>query len=293
MNKGFKWMSDREQLLLKSARKLPYKNPEDGSELSIYLFLPKAFKEGPKRQVFLFFNSGAWDRGNILQFVPHALYYVERGAVCGLVEYRNSSSHPGSRPTQSLQDARSAIRYIRLHAELFHLDGARLVVVGAGAGANIAAAATMRISLPESGGETDLPDFQPNAAVMFSSIIDVTRGSYGFDQFANASEARLASLSNHLIPGLPPMLLIHGTADRLVPHEDVAEFAARLVRKKNPCEYVEFEGRDQHFFNLNVDPESYEACLGVMDDFLDRHGILKKDKTHESSSLISWREEDY
>ena len=293
MSKGLKWMSDREQLLLKSARKLTYKTPEEGGELSIHLFFPKDLKEGPRRPVFLFFNSGAWDRGMITQFAPHALYYVERGVVCGLVEYRNSSSHPGSRPTQSLQDGRSAIRYIRLHAESLHIDGTRLAVVGAGAGANIAGGAALRTPLPEPGVDKNQLDFQPNAAVLLSAIIDVNKGGYGFDQFANASEARLASLSSHINSGLPPILLVHGTADRLVSHEDVAEFAAKMGRKKNPCEYVEFEGRDQHFFNLNVDPLSYEACLGVMDEFFDRQGILKKDKSHEGPHLISWREQDY
>ena len=293
MSKGIKWMSDREQLLLKSARKLIYKTPEEGSELSIYLFLPKGLTEGPKCPVLLFFNSGAWDRGNVTQFAPQALYYVERGAVCGLVEYRNRSSHPGSSPTQSLQDGRSAIRYIRLHAESLHIDGSRLAVVGAGAGANIAGGAAMRAQLPEPGIDKNQPDSQPNASVLLSAIIDVNKGTYGFDQFANATDARLASLTSHIDSGLPPMLLVHGTADRLVSHERIAEFAAKMERKKNPCEYVEFEGRDQHFFNLNVDPLSYEACLGVMDAFLDRHGILKKSTNHEGPYLISWREKDY
>jgi len=86
---------------------------------------------------------------------------------------------------------------------------------------------------------------------------------------------------------------MHGTADRQVPVEDVAEFAAKLERKKNPCQYVEFEGRDQNFFNLNVDPVSYEASLSEIDGFFDRYGLLKKEDSHENPHLLSWREEDY
>ncbi len=293
MNKGFKWMNEREKLLLKSARTLPYKTPTDGPELSIHFFLPKEFKEGPLRPAFLFFNSGAWDRGNVIQFAPQALYYVERGAVCGLVEYRNRSSHPESRPLQSLQDCLEAIRFARQQAEPLHIDANRVIVVGAGAGANMAACALM--GNPASGlpGVMDPLAARPNAAVLISSIIEVTKGAYGFDAFADANEARAFSLSRRIEPGVPPMLLIHGTADRLIPHEDVAEFAEKMERKKNPCEYVEFEGRDHHFFNLNVDPVSYEASLAVIDDFLDRHGILKKEGNHESPQLITWREKDY
>ena len=293
MNKGFKWMNEREKLLLKSARTLPYMTLQDGDELSIHFFLPKDFKEGPPRPVFLFFNSGAWDRGNVIQFAPQALYYVERGAVCGLVEYRNRASHPASRPLQSLQDGLAAVRYTRQQAEPLHLDRNRVIAVGAGAGGNIAACALMGIPTSGLAAESDPLETRPNAAVLISSIIEVNKGGYGYDAFADAAEARLLSLSRHVDSGVPPMLLIHGTADRLVPHEDAAEFAAKMERKKNPCDYVEFEGRDHHFFNLNVDPVSYEASLAVIDDFLDRRGILKKEGNHESPQLITWREKDY
>lgn len=292
MNKGFKWVNEREKLLLKSARTLAYKALPEGDELSIHFFLPKEFKDGPPRPVFLFFNSGAWDRGRVIQFAPQALYYVERGAVCGLVEYRSRSSHPESRPLQSLQDGLAAIRYARQQAGPLHLDTDRVVVVGAGAGANIAACALMGIPASESAGEAAPVGGRPNAAVLLSAIVDVNKGGYGFDAFSDAADARVLSLSRHVDSGVPPMLLIHGTADRLVPHEDVAEFAAKMERKKNLCECVEFEGRDHHFFNLNFDPISYEASLAVIDDFLDRHGLLKKDENHESPQLITWREKD-
>jgi acetyl esterase len=122
MTKGFKWMSDREGLLLNSARKLTYQSLEDGSSLSIYFYLPKSLTEGPPRPVILFFNGGMWDRGRVIQFLPQAFHYVERGAVCGLVEYRNSSSHPGAHPVDAFHDAKAAIQFTRDHAESLHLD---------------------------------------------------------------------------------------------------------------------------------------------------------------------------
>ncbi len=293
MATGFKWMGEKEKRLLESARTLPYATLPDGSALSIHFFLPKDFQEGPERPVFLFFNGGAWDRGNVLQFAPQALYYVERGAVCGLVEYRNRSSHPDSRPTQSLEDGLHAIRFTRKNAHTLHFDATRLIVVGAGAGANIAASAVMGVVTPALTAEGKADGLRPNAAVMISSIIDVNKGGYGYEQCADPSEAKLVSLSRSIESGKSPMLLIHGTADRQISHEDVEGFATKMARKRNPCEYVEFEGRDSHFFNLNVDPASYEATLSVMDDFLDRHGLLKKEEGHEGPHLISWREKDY
>ncbi len=293
MTKAFNWMNEREKLLLKSAKPLPYQALEDGRELVIHLYLPRDLREGEPRPGFLFFNSGAWGRGSIIQFAPQALYYVDRGAICGLVEYRNRSSHPESRPTDALRDGRAAIHCLRQHADSLHLDPARVIVVGGGAGANIAASAAMRVSLPGSDASINAATARPDAAILFSAILDINKGGYGYDQFTDAAEARLASLSRAIDSGMPPMLLIHGTADRIVPCEDVAEFAAKMERRRNVCELAEFEGRDQNFYNLNVDPASYEASLATMDDFLDRHGLLKKGKNHESPHLISWREKDY
>jgi len=252
-------MSEREKVLLKSARPLPYRTLEDGSELFIHFYLPRDFREGEPRAVFLFFNSGAWERGSVIEFAPQALYYVDRGAICGLVEYRNRSSHPASRPTDALGDGRAAIHYLRQHAGSLHLDPSRVIAIGGGAGANIAASAAMGISLPGGDPAVNAAATRPDAAILFSAIIDLNKGSYGYGQCADATEARLLSLSRAIGPGMPPMLLIHGTADRLIPWEDAAGFAGKMARRRNVCEFVEFEGRDRNFYHLNFDPASYRG----------------------------------
>lgn len=89
------------------------------------------------------------------------------------------------------------------------------------------------------------------------------------------------------------MIMIHGTADRFVPFRDAREFADKMERKRAPCKLIEFEGRDQNFFNMNTDPVSYEAALSNVDVFLDEHGILEKQETDDGPRLISWRESDF
>lgn len=293
MTQPFQWRSEREQLLLKEARTLPYETLPDGSELVMHLYLPRDSDEGGLRPGFLFFHSGAWDRGSIIQFAPQALYYAERGAVCGLVEYRNRGSHPGSCPTDALRDGRAAIHTLRRHAASYHLDPSRIVAVGGGAGANIAAGAAMGVTLPEGDPAHNEAVARPDAAILFSAILDLHKGGYGYDAFTDAAEARLASLSRSIAADMPPLLLLHGTADRLVPCEEAAEFVGKMQRHHNVCELAAFEGRDGNFYNFNVDPVSYEASLVTMDDFLDRHGLFRKGETHESPQIISWRERDY
>ena len=293
MKKGFQWVNDREKLLLECARRAVYKTLEDGAGLALHFFLPKDFREGEARPAMLFFNGGAWDRGSVVQFAPHALYYVGRGAVCALVEYRNRATHPGSRPSLSHQDGRAAIRYVRQQAAELNVDPARVITLGAGAGANIAGAALLGTPLTASESAFKVADSRPNAAVLLSGLFDVVKGGLGYDACADPAEARLLSLSRFVATGVPPLLLIHGNADRHVPFEDAAAFAGKMERKKNPCRLIEFEGRERDFFNLNVDPVSYEAALAEIDGFLDEYGLLKKIDREAGPHLISWREEDY
>lgn len=293
MGTAFKWVQDREKLLLEKARPMQYKEIADAKNLSIHFYLPKDLKAGPKRPLILFFNDGGWDRGNVIQFAPQALYYVERGAVCGLVEYRNRSSHPESTPLHSLEDGRSAIQFSRQHVETLHVDPEKVVAAGAGAGANIAGGVSLSAVSPPDDSEHEAMDCVPNAAVLISGIIEVTKDSYGYDQFPDPADSKRVNLLRYATSVAPPMLVLHGTADRIAPIERAAEFAALMKRKKADCEFVEFEGRDHSFFNLNFDPISYEASLTYIDGFLDRIGILKVGENEEGARIISRDEEDY
>ncbi len=293
MKKDFHWLKDRERLLLEQARRSVYKTLDDGGELALHWFLPKDLREGGPRAVFLFFHGGAWDRGSVVQFAPHALHYVGRGAVCALVEYLHRASHPGSSPSQSHADARAAIRYAREQTAELNLDPARLIAVGAGAGANLAGAASLGAALPTSESAFDPAGSRPDAAVLISAIFDVVRGGPGYDLCVDAAEARSLSLSRLVGSRKPPLLVLHGNADRVVPMEEASAFVEKMERKKSPCRLVEFEGRDRDFFNLNVDPVSYEAVLAEIDAFLDGHGLLRKEPGEEGPNLLSWREEDF
>ncbi len=293
MGTAFKWVQDREKLLLGKARQMQYKEIANGKNLSIHFYLPKDLKVGPKRPLILFFNDGGWDRGNVVQFAPQALYYAERGAVCGLVEYRNRSSHPESTPLHSLQDGQTAIHFSRHHAENLHVDARKVAVVGAGAGANIVGGVSLKTVAPAEDSEHEAMDCLPNAAVLISAIVEVARGSYGSEQFPDPGDCKRVNLLRYSKADAPPILILHGTADRIAPIERAAEFAALMKRKKADCEFVEFEGRDHSFFNLNFDPVSYEASLTYIDGFLDRIGLLEIEEGEEGARIISRDEEDY
>jgi acetyl esterase/lipase len=293
MKKGFNWAKDRETLLLERARRVVYAKTPEGAELALHFFLPKSYGEGGPHPVMLFFHGGLWDRPGLVQFAPHALYYVERGVIAALVEYRTASKHPGSRPSDAQGDGRAAIRYVRRHAGEINADPGKLIVVGAGSGANLAGAALLNAPVTGAEAPAKPSDSRPDAGVLLSAIFDVEKGGPGFDRCGSTAEAKQVSLSRFIESGAPPMLVVHGNADRFVPVEDAIEFAAKMERKRNPCRFLEFEGRDREFFQFNLDPVSYEATLAEIDRFLDEHDLLKRREGDPGPHLISWREGDF
>ncbi|MDF1815690.1 MAG: alpha/beta hydrolase [Verrucomicrobiales bacterium] len=293
---SFDSLTSAQQQLLEQAQGFAYRKTKSGEELKIHFYLPKGLKEGPKRPVFLFFFSGNWDRGNIVQFAPHALHFVERGAVCGLVEYSTRTTHPESTPMDSALDGMAAVRFVRKYKDQLHIDSSKVIVMGAGAGGNIAGCAALGAKLKDA--SEDLAGFSsvPNACALLSSIIDIKKTSFAFKQFSDKpSEAKKLSLSSMVDHSPPcPFVMIHGTADRMTSIDDAEAFAAKMQRrKKSDFEFHAFEGRDSNFYNLNMDPMSFEAALNIIDRFLVNHLFLEMNDDPNGASLVSWREQDF
>lgn len=269
MHPPSKSIASRDDELLSRSESIDYKNLEDGSALKAHVFLPSIEGIAPAgRPALAFFFGSGFDSGRVTQFAPQALHFANRGAVSILFEYRTRGLQ-GASPIAAMQDARSAFRWIRFYADKLGIDPRKVVGIGALAGANMVAAAAMKPDLPPD--ESDPPDVHgaPDAAVLFSPLIEVTKGGYGSQAFTESgTPLSAANLLNCIEPKLPPMLIMHGTLDRLTPFATVVKFTRNMQRKGNLCDLLPFEGRQHSFFNLNVDPAAYDHCNAVVDKFL-------------------------
>jgi len=109
-----------------------YKNTPTGP-LSIYVLYPGNMTKVKKYPCIVFFFGGGWIKGNTTQFQYQANYFCKRGLVCFLVDYR-VHSRQGTTPFESLEDAKSAIRFIRKNAVVFHIYADSVVASGGSAG---------------------------------------------------------------------------------------------------------------------------------------------------------------
>ena len=266
---------DRDSQLLASAEAHVYRETSGGDPLHLHHFRPaeEPLDHGLSPAILWFFGSG-FDSGQLTQFAPQALHFAGRGAHSFLVEYRTAKSH-GSTPLDAMQDGRSALAWVRSQADSLGIDPTRMVAAGALAGGTIAAAAAMKSDLPRDESDPKKVDAVPSALVLYSPLLEVLRGRYGSSAFASAGiSPKEAHLTGYLTRNLPPMLLLHGTADRETPFEGVERFVRRARRKGNQCQLVPFPGRRHSFFNLNVDPVLFDVCNAEVDRFLVEVGIL-------------------
>jgi acetyl esterase len=274
---------DRNRELLKTAREEVYKSV-GGTHLSAYIWTPEGDKIPPyPMSVIAFFFSSGWDNGQVSQFAPHCVYFASRGMLAVAFEYRVSAKHD-SNPVNSMADARSAMRWLRLNALELGLNPGKIVGAGGSGGAHIIASAAMLKGFDEVGEDDSMP-CKPNALALFNPILDTTKKGFGADRFPSLDVAKKASLIHAIGPNLPPTVVFHGTNDRVVPCETSEYFAKRMRRKKNRCEIVTYEGLGHGFFNFNVSFDVYQSTLNVLDSFLVEEGFIEADPEASNANL--------
>ncbi|MCC5939230.1 MAG: alpha/beta hydrolase [Lunatimonas sp.] len=241
----------------------------DTTSLYLKVYQSVQTEGSEKKPAMVFFFGGGWTSGSIDQFEPHAKYFSKRGITCFLADYRVSSRQQTT-PFESLKDAKSAIRYIRAHAEEWGIDTARLVAAGGSAGGQLAAAAAMVDAYQEDTDDREI-SCRPNALVLFNPVIDNGPGGYGYERIGEAFPD--FSPLHNIRSGAPPAVMFLGTNDRLIPVETARYYQKVMERVGSRCELFLYEGADHGFFNYrNFD--YYTQTVLESDRFLQSIGYL-------------------
>ncbi|MHC4443894.1 MAG: alpha/beta hydrolase fold domain-containing protein [Planctomycetota bacterium] len=247
------------------------KTPQE--ELKIYLDFPEDWKASDRRPAIVFFGGGAWSKQTPDQFVSQAGYLASRGMVTARAAYRVMRKHKTT-PFECVEDAKSAVRWIRKNAEKFGIDPDRIVASGGSAGGHMAAC-TALVDEFDAKDEELAVSSKPNALVLFNPVLDLEpmvgmNRPKARNRFPNPQDALKISPYHHLAKGVPPTLILFGSNDRL--GQPAPAYIKKSKELGNRAELYIEEGQKHGFFNRSP---SLEKTLYRTDEFLATLGYTK------------------
>ena len=218
-----------------------------GLDLRMDAYIPEG--HGPFPAVVIV-HGGGWEAGNKVTYVSPVFEPLARAGFAWFsIDYRLT---PYARVPEELEDIRAAIRFIRGHADWFHVDPARLALLGESASWHLV---TQLASEP-------CPDCEVQAVVSFYGVYDFTAWTLDAQQCAmfdrlfgtwTNDDLRRYSPAFQTRADLPPMLIIQGTRDEL--YGQAKEYTARLEAAHAKFELILLDGAPHGMENWEGHPE--------------------------------------
>lgn len=244
--------------------------------LKLDLYVPDSPPSSTGYPLIISFHGGGWALGN----KHNDLFLktlVDRGYALASVDYRLSGRAPF--PAQ-IEDAREATRWLLHHASILHLDPRRFAATGISAGGHLALLLAFSEGHRFSSSAPALPPAHTIKAVIAfyapSDLIGIVPPKkrdertnlvarfLGGPVSQRLSLAREASPIAYVRPGLPPVLLIHGNRDHVVPLDQSLGLAQALRKRHVQTGLIIYSGRGHAF---RPSPQT----IGAMEAFLKAH----------------------
>ena len=179
--------SQNNKVFIKSEKVL-YKSTEQG-DLNLYFYRPPNFDTSKAYNCIIFFHGGAWNNGNYKQFERQAMYFASRGMIAISAEYRIKSKH-GTTPFESIEDAKSAIRFVRKNSKSYSINNQRIAASGGSAGGHLAAS-TANVKGFDNSNENLEVSSKPNALVLYNPVLDTGPDAWGYYSFLRRMDGKM------------------------------------------------------------------------------------------------------
>ena len=203
-----------------------YTNRPDSAKLDVYL---PATRQGPYPVMMYVHGGGFFFGSKEMDDLQPILYGLERGYAVVSVNYTLIDCPIGvEKPAQSvfpqaLYQAKAALRWIRANAAVCKFDPDRVAVLGTSAGGQIAGLLGTTGHKPET-GDLSLGNSRFSSAVQ-AAIIACGANRATPNHLRGVFSTRI---EDHAAAGGPPLLLLHGTEDQVLPYQGSVDLAAKL-----------------------------------------------------------------
>jgi acetyl esterase len=245
------------------AEKMLYKKtPQE----DMYLYLLRPLKPAKKAlPAIVYFSGGGWVNGGVYKQIPNPAWFRDHGIIGIVADYRVKSRHETS-PLECIEDAKSAIRYVRAHAKELGIDPTKIIAAGGSAGGHIAACTF--IDGGDAVGENQKISSKPNALVLHNPVLGEGFGKEFFDVHPEFSPIL------KIKKGWPPTILSNGTKDKTTPYEVAEKFTQQMKKAGNVCELITVKDAD-HSCDWPVSNPSFLPNMERMFIFLKVYRIVQ------------------
>ena len=186
-------------------------------------------------------HGGGWSGGDRTRVARPLLEPLTRAGVAWLsIDYRLAPQHHYPAP---VEDVEAAVRWVKARARSLRIDPGRVALLGESAGGHLVAAAVVRMT-DATRVAAVVPVFAPvdleSDTERRGGLSASLRGLFGLTELDDTGRALLreASPIQHVRAGLPPFLLVHGSADMSVPYEQSPRFQKALRAAGVACDLV-------------------------------------------------------
>ena len=230
-----------------------------GVPLTIDVYRPDSNKYSGVRPGIMFFFGGGFHVGTRLAFREQAEACAQQGYVALSADYRISSLFDVT-AADSIRDGAAAWIFVRENAARLGIDPDKIVLAGGSAGGTIASMCGPLTGVFPAGlilfnpGILDRDD--PNSLLASLTGLEI-------DGVAITNTQSVSS-------GMPPMLVMHGEEDELVPVSTIRSYVAHAKTQGVDVKLVIYPGVSHGFFNFNRSRAHFFLTMGEVLLFLEK-----------------------
>lgn len=222
-----------------------------------------------KKPAIIYFPGGGFTTTDYEKFIEMRFALAKAGFVVAAAEYRVV---PNKFPA-ILEDGKSAVRFLKAHADAYGIDASKIGVLGDSAGGYLSQMVSVTGNEKQfDKGDNLHVDSTVQAAATLYGISDLRNIGAGFDEaiqkvhqspavteallvngvafneypgasiLSDSDKALAASSLGHIKKNLPPFLIMHGTEDKLVSPVQSEQLYEALKQSGNRVTYVKVEG---------------------------------------------------
>jgi len=242
------------------------------------LYLPARRGPGVRSPAVVIIHGGGWSGGrkDAAREINIGTTLAKHGYVGLSIDYLLATDEKPSWP-QNVHDCKTAVRWLRANAEKLQLDVDHVGCIGGSAGGHLSAL----LALTGAGNGDGLNPTEPYGDL--SCAVQCCVNMYGVTEFADGESAKrmlgktkseapelhqAAYLTTHIDPRDPPFLILHGTADALVPVAQSEMLAAALEKAGVEHELLIIDGAPHTFHLQPAQRDLRPVVLGFFDEHL-------------------------